>query len=121
MPSVSLVDATSLDRLDSDAVAVVVGVHSSPDGPVPESAAGPIDEALGGRLSAALTAVGATGKPDEVVKIATLGLAPFPLVVATVLGEANGGLDAEQVRRGVGAALRTLSSSARAHIAIGDA
>jgi len=90
MPSVSLVDATSLDRLDSDAVAVVVGVHSSPDGPVPESAAGPIDEALGGRLSAALTAVGATGKPDEVVKIATLGLAPFPLVVATGLGEANG-------------------------------
>jgi leucyl aminopeptidase len=121
MPSVSLVDATSLDKLDSDAAAVVVGVHSSPDGPVPEAAAEPIDKALGGRLSAALTALGATGKPDEVVKIATLGLAPFPVVVATGLGEANGALSAEQVRRGVGAALRSLGSSARAHVAIGDA
>jgi len=117
MPSVSLVDATSLDK----AAAVVVGVHAGPDGPVPEAGAAPIDEALGGRLSAALTALGATGQADEVVKIATLGLAPFGVVVATGLGAANGALDPEQVRRGVGAALRTIGSSTRAHIAIGDA
>ncbi|HEY7045685.1 MAG TPA: leucyl aminopeptidase [Jatrophihabitantaceae bacterium] len=117
MPSVSLVDAATLDK---DA-AVVVGVHSGPDGPEPEAGSAPVDAALGGRLAAALAAVGATGKADEVVKIATLGLAPFPVVVATGLGDRNGGLDPEQVRRGVGAALRALSTSARAHIAIGDA
>ena len=117
MPSVSLVDAAAFDK---DA-AVVIGVYSAPDGPVPEAGSAPVDAALGGRLAAALAAVGATGKPDDVVKIATLGLAPFPVVVATGLGACNGGLDPEVVRRGVGAALRTLGRSARAHIAIGDA
>jgi leucyl aminopeptidase len=117
MPSVSLVDAATLDK---DA-AVVIGVHSGPGGPVPEAGSAPVDAALGGRLAAALTAVGATGKADEVIKIATLGLAPFPVVVATGLGDRNGGLDPERVRRGVGAALRALGTSARAHIAIGDA
>jgi leucyl aminopeptidase len=116
MISVSLVDAASLDK---DA-AIVVGVQSGPDGPVLEGGAAPVDEALSGRLSAALEAVGATGKADEVVKIATLGLAPFSVVVASGLGATTGGLEPEQVRRAVGAALRALRSAARVHIAIGD-
>jgi leucyl aminopeptidase len=116
MTSVSLVDAAALDK---DA-AVVVGVHSGPDGPVLAAGAAPVDEALGGRLSAALEAVGATGKPDEAVKIATLGLAPFSVAVASGLGPATDGLACEQVRRAVGAALRALRSAARVHIAIGD-
>ena len=99
--------------------AVVVGVHSGELRLAP--GAGPVDTALGGRLLAALRAVGATGKPDQVVKIPTLGVAPFPLVVATGLGPAGTGLGAEQVRRAVGAAIRTLDASARVHIAIGDA
>jgi leucyl aminopeptidase len=119
MPSVSLVDAAALGGLASDA-AIVVGVHSSKNGPVVAPGAAPIDEALGGRLAAALAAVGATGKADDVVKIPTLGLAPFPVVVATGLGEANGALDPEQVRRAAGAALRTLGSATRAHLAVGD-
>lgn len=101
--------------------AVLVGVHSGDDGPRLAPGAGPVDTALGGRLLAALRAVGATGKPDQVVKIPTLGVAPFPLVVATGLGPAGAGLDAEQVRRAVGAAIRTLDTSARVHVAIGDA
>jgi leucyl aminopeptidase len=113
MPTVSLVSATSFDK---DA-AVVIGVHP---GPVPAAGSEPVDEALGGRLRAALSALGATGKPDDVVKIATLGLAPFPVVVATGLGPLAGTLDPEQVRRGVGAALRSLPDAARAHIAIDD-
>src|SRR5207247_10203100 len=76
---------------------------------------------LGGGRLAAVRAVGATGKPDQVVKIPTLGVAPFPLVVATGLGPAGAGLDAEQVRRAVGAAVRTLDATARVHVAIGDA
>ena len=75
----------------------------------------PVDEALGGAARGAATA-GATGRPDEVVKIPTLGLAPFPLVV----GPASGAdaADAEAVRRGVGAALRGLSGKRRVHVAI---
>jgi leucyl aminopeptidase len=113
MPTVSLVSAASLDK---DA-AVVIGVHP---GPEPAAGAAPVDDALGGRLGAALSALGATGKPDEVLKIATLGQAPFPVVVATGLGPNEGPLDSEQVRRGVGAALRALPDAGRAHIAIGD-
>jgi leucyl aminopeptidase len=115
MPSVSLVASS---EIRADAV-VVVGVHPSADGPRLAAGAGPVDAAMGGRLPAALAALGATGEADEVVKIATLGLAPFPLVVATGLGAA--GLDAERVRRGVGAAVRSLAKVARVHVAIGDA
>src|SRR3954470_6974978 len=115
MPSVSLVSAA---QPPADA-AVVVGVHSGPGGMHPAAGAGPVDAALGGRLRAALATVGATGKPGEVVKIPTLGLAPFPLVVATGLGDDAD--DPEQVRRGVGAAIRAVSASARVHVAVGDA
>src|SRR6266516_5427097 len=115
MVSVSLAASSELPAN----AAVVVGVHS---GELRLAAgAGPVDAALGGRLLAALRAVGATGKPDQVLKIPTLGVAPFPLVVATGLGPAGAGLDAEQVRRAVGAAVRTLDATARVHVAIGDA
>src|SRR5215475_1941022 len=60
MPTVSLVSAASLDK---DA-AVVIGVHP---GPEPAAGSAPVDDALGGRLLAALGALGATGKPDEVL------------------------------------------------------
>src|SRR6266496_5632071 len=112
MPTVSLV-ASSEIRADAT---VVVGVHSGADGPRLAAGAEPVDDAMGGRLLAALVAVGATGKVDEVVKIPTLGVAPFPLVVATGLGD--DGLDPERVRRGVGAAVRALASAARLHVAI---
>ena len=117
MPTVSLVPRSEI----RDDAAVVVGVHSGSDGPQLAPGAGPVDEAMGGRLRAALTAVGATGKADEVVKIPTLGLASFPLVVATGLGAAGeGGLGAERVRRAVGAAVRAVTTTARLHMAIGD-
>jgi leucyl aminopeptidase len=115
MVSVSL---TASSELPANA-AVLVGVHSGELSLAP--GAEPVDAALGGRLLAALRAVGATGKPDQVVKIPTLGVAPFPLVVATGLGPAGVGLDAEQVRRAVGAAVRSLDATARVHVAIGDA
>ena len=117
MPTVSLI-ASSEVRADTT---VVVGVQSGSGGPHLAPGAEPVDEAIGGRLRAALVAAGATGKADEVVKIPTLGLAPFPLIVATGLGADDDGLDAEAVRRAVGAALRALTSTARVHVAIGDA
>jgi len=82
MAAVSLVDPSAPISAD----AVVVGIVSGPDGPRLAPGAKPVDAALGKRLAAALKAAGASGKPDEVIKIPTLGLAPFPLVVATGLG-----------------------------------
>jgi leucyl aminopeptidase len=116
MPSVSLVAPDSPLRAD----AVVVGVRSGRGGAELAPGAERVDAALGGRLAKALEAVGAKGKPDEVAKIPTLGLADFPLVVATGLGDGagDGGDDAEAARRAVGAAIRGLSGSRRVHVAI---
>jgi leucyl aminopeptidase len=112
MTAVSLVDPSAPISAD----AVVIGLVSSPDGPRRAPGAKPVDAALNGRLVTALKAAGASGKPDEVTKIPTLGLAPFGLVVATGLGPDV--KQTEQVRRGVGAALRALSGQKHVHIAI---
>jgi Leucyl aminopeptidase len=95
--------------------AVVVGVLKTPGGPRLAPGAEPVDAALGGRLLAALSTLGATGKPDEVIKVATLGLADVPLVVGTGLGAEP---DDEAARRAAGAALRTLSAHRRVHLAV---
>jgi leucyl aminopeptidase len=112
MTAVSLVDPSAPISAD----AVVVGVLSSTDGPRLAPGAKPVDAALGRRLVAALQAAGASGKPDEVTKIPTLGLAPFGLVVATGIGPDV--KQTEQVRRGVGAALRALTGQKQVHVAI---
>ena len=82
MVSVSLHDPTTLP----DADAVVVGVVPGNTGPRLARGAKPVEALMGRTLLAALRTLGATGKPDEVLKVPTLGLAPFPLVVATGLG-----------------------------------
>jgi leucyl aminopeptidase len=111
MPKISLVAPSTALTAD----AVVVGVIQAANGPRLAPGAEAVDAALNGTLAAALDAAGATGKPDEVTKIPTLGLAKFPLVVATGLGiEADG----EALRRAVGAALRTLTGKRTVHIAI---
>ncbi len=121
MPSVAV---QSPDRpLNADAV--VVGVRATKDGPVPTAGAEPVDDALGGRLTEALRALDATGEPDEVLRLPTLGRADFPLVVATGLGDAGAderpGAAAETVRRAAGAALRELTGRRRVHLAmVGD-
>jgi leucyl aminopeptidase len=113
MPSVSLVSPAAAVRAD----AVVVGVASGPDGGLRLlPGAEPMDEALGGRLLAALRSLGAQGRAGEVVKVATLGLADYPLVVGAGVG--SDPEDAEAVRRAVGAATRALSASRRVHLAL---
>jgi leucyl aminopeptidase len=112
MPAVSLVDPAAPITAD----AVVIGVVSGSGDPTLADGAEPVDAALGARLAAALKSAGASGKPDEVIKIPTLGLAPFALVVATGLGP--DARQSEQVRRGVGAALRALNAHQHVHIAI---
>jgi leucyl aminopeptidase len=109
----------------TDADALVIGVFQGTDGPV---AALDIDE-IG--LLDALTALGATGKPEEITKIPTAGRLAVPVVVAVGLGPDPGdSADArgqdhegrqpylERLRRAAGAATRELQSGRAQRIAI---
>jgi leucyl aminopeptidase len=111
MPKISLVAPSA--PLTADAV--VVGVVEDEGGARPAPGADVVDQALGGRLGAALQAVGASGRSDEVLKIPTLGLAGFPLVVATGVGPEP---TDEALRRAVGAALRQLTGKRTVHLAL---
>ncbi|MDN5858594.1 MAG: leucyl aminopeptidase, partial [Pseudonocardia sp.] len=110
----------------ADVDAVVVGLLQEEPGPVLAEGAADIDAAFGdGRLLALLSAVGATGKADEVVKIPTAGAITAPLLVAVGLGKAGPGeageqpVPAERVRRASGAAARALAGTAHAHTTLG--
>ncbi|HEU5268583.1 MAG TPA: leucyl aminopeptidase [Jatrophihabitans sp.] len=117
MASVHLVD----QRAALSADVLVVGTLATDSGAVPAPGAQVVDEALGGQLTAALTALEATGKPDEVCRIPTLGRTRPPLVLATGLGRGTPeALAPEAVRRAVGAALRAVDKARRVAVAIGD-
>jgi leucyl aminopeptidase len=96
--------------------AIVVGVLKTADGPRLAPGAEDLDHALDGRLLDALTALGATGAADEVVKLATLGAVGVPVIAAVGLGAApadGAGVTEEAVRRAAGAASRALGGRAR--------
>jgi leucyl aminopeptidase len=115
VPTVRLVDSSALPACD----VVVVGTLSTNDGIALAPGAAPVDECLGGRLLEALRVVGAKGRADEVVKVPTLGRADVAMVVATGLGPQDASaLDPESVRRALGAALRTLSTSKQVAVAL---
>lgn len=112
MPAISAADSASLDRCE----VAVVGLLPRKGRPRLAPGAEPVDAAFGGRLVAALEAVRAKGRPGEVIRIPTLGLAPFPVVVGVGLGP--DGTAAESVRRAVGAAMRGLADYSNVHVAI---
>jgi len=92
---------------------MVIGVLQTPDGPRPAPGTDEIVSALSmanADLAAQLTALGATGKAEEVSKIAAAGRLAAPLVVAVGLGPAEA-LSTETLRRAAGAAVRELLSS----------
>jgi len=96
----------------TDADALVTGVFQGPDGPVLTLSTD------GNDLMAGLTALGATGKAEEITKIPTGGRLATPVVVAVGLGAEPGaaaGPDSaerlaylERLRRAAGAAARDL-------------
>ncbi|MGH3259197.1 MAG: M17 family peptidase N-terminal domain-containing protein, partial [Streptosporangiaceae bacterium] len=102
----------------TDADALIIGVFQGADGPVPTPHIDEFD------LMGALTALGATGKPEEVTKIHTAGQLATPVIAAVGLGEPAGtdgdGRPAylERLRRAAGAAARELSSGRPARVAI---
>jgi len=96
---------------ESDADAIVIGVLQTSDGPLPAPGAEDVAAALGlngADLAAQLAALGATGKAEEISKVAAAGRLPARLVVAVGLGPAEVAL--ETLRRAAGAAVRELSS-----------
>ncbi len=107
----------------TDADALVIGVFQGADGPVPTTDIDDTD------LMAALTALGAVGKPEELTKIPTGGRLATPVIVAVGLGAAPGTDPPtqdpaerhsylERLRRAAGAATRELTSGRPRRIAV---
>ena len=98
----------------TEADALVTGVFQGQDGPVLTLISDEID------LMAALTALGATGKAEEITKIPTGGQLATPVIVAVGLGPEPGAADwdaerqayLERLRRAAGAAIRDLTAAA---------
>jgi leucyl aminopeptidase len=95
---------------------LVIGTIEGPDGPVLAPGAEAVDAAFDGHLLDLLVTLGAAGKPDEIVKVPTLGKLAAAVVLAAGLGKpgTDGTVSAEQVRRASGAAARALAGTKRA-------
>jgi leucyl aminopeptidase len=103
---------TPLSELKVDAL--VIGVAKNGSGLVLAPGAADVDKALGKKLAAALAGLGATGTAGEVTKLATLGATKAATLVAVGLGTApakGDRYDPEKVRRGLGAAIRSLAGT----------
>ncbi len=109
---------------EAQADAVVIGVAQGPDGPLLAPGAEDVDAALGGTLADTLSALGATGKAEEITRIASAGRLTAPLIVATGIGATGVGtaggpsFDGEALRRAAGAAVRSLVAGQVRRIAL---
>jgi leucyl aminopeptidase len=106
---------------DAQVDAIIVGVAQGPDGPVSAPGAEDVDAAFGGNLAETLGALGATGKAEEVTKIASAGQLKAPLIAAVGIGAPAGTaapFDAEALRRAAGAAVRALSNGKPLRVAL---
>ena len=98
----------------AEADVLVIGVLQTPDGPSVAPGADGVDEALGGTLAGALTALGATGEVEELIKIPGGGKLPASVILAVGLGAPptdGEGFDPERLRRAAGSALRDVSGN----------
>ena len=98
--------------------AVVIGVTKGPKGLLLAPGASSVDDALGNKLLAALTGLGATGKAEEVTTLATLGATPAAVLVAVGLGDTAPSYDAEVLRRAAGVAVRALAGTKKVALAL---
>jgi leucyl aminopeptidase len=112
---------STADARSAAADALIIGVNEGPDGPVPAHGSEDVETALGGTLAATLAALGATGKQDELTKIASGGAVAAPVIVAVGLGPTDQGGERgrlESLRRAAGAAVRALTGGKTASIAL---
>jgi len=101
--------------------AVVIGVAKGPKGLVLAPGSDSVADAFGKALLPALMGLGATGRAEEVTRLASLGATTAPVVLAVGLGvlpAAGEALDAEVLRRAAGAAVRTLAGSRKVAITL---
>jgi len=112
------VSVTSAPVGEVAAETVVIGTIEGPDGAVPVGSAAALDAAFGGRLTTVLTDLGATGKPGETVRFATLGALTARTVLAVGLGAEP---DGEATRRAAATASRALAGTATAAFALAGA
>jgi leucyl aminopeptidase len=105
---------------DARADAIIIGVVRGSDGPLPAPGAEDVDQALDGGLAATLSVLGATGKAEEVTKIATAGRLAAPLIVAVGIGPIHGDapIEGEALRRAAGAAVRALAAAKPRQVAL---
>ncbi|HTZ24235.1 MAG TPA: leucyl aminopeptidase [Streptosporangiaceae bacterium] len=106
---------------DAQADVIVVGVVQGPDGPVPAPGAEDVDAALGGNLAQTLGSLGATGKAEEVTRIASAGKLTAPLIAAVGIGGPAGGqapFGGEALRRAAGAAVRAVTNGTPLRVAL---
>jgi leucyl aminopeptidase len=95
----------------AEADVLVIGIIQTPDGPGAAPGADGVDDAIGGTLVSSLTALGATGDLEEIIKIPGGGKLPASVILAVGLGAAPEGgapFAAEDLRRAAGTALRDL-------------
>ncbi|MDT8914411.1 leucyl aminopeptidase [Amycolatopsis sp. PS_44_ISF1] len=119
VPKLALSDNTEAALAKTRADVVVVGLLQGEGGPALAAGAAVADAAFDGKLTEVLATLGATGKAEEVVKLATLGKLPASVVLAVGLGRPDGGaVTAEQVRRAAGAAGRALAGTERAFVTL---
>jgi len=96
--------------------AIVIGVVQGAKGLALAPGSEAVASAFGKALLPALTGLGATGRAEEVTRLASLGATTAPVVLAVGLGAVAGkgaGYDPEGLRRAAGAAVRSLAGSAR--------
>ncbi|MCW2715789.1 MAG: Leucyl aminopeptidase, partial [Frankiales bacterium] len=113
MTSLSLT-SSSVTRLKVDAI--VIGLAQTPKGLALAPGSEDVASAFGKALLPALTGLGATGRAEEVTRLASLGATTAPVVLAVGLGPVPGqgeGYDPEGLRRAAGAAVRSLAGSAK--------
>jgi leucyl aminopeptidase len=107
---------TNSPARDVSADVIVIAVSQGPDGPVLADGAQDVDAALGGSLTQALAALGATGKAEEVTRALSGGQLAAPLIAAVGVGQAPP--DAETLRNAAGVAVRALTSVKTSRIAL---
>jgi leucyl aminopeptidase len=109
---VTSISLSSSNAASVKAGAVVIGIAQGPKGPVLAPGAEDVAKAFGKNLLPALVGLGATGKADEVICLATLGATRAPVLAAVGLGKQAASYDAEVLRRAAGTAVRALAGAA---------
>jgi leucyl aminopeptidase len=98
--------------------AVVIGIAKGPKGVVVAPGGEDVASALGKGFLGALASMGATGKAEEVTRLAALGGKGPAVVLAVGLGESKPSYDGEALRRAAGAAVRALAGTKKVALAL---